>query len=161
MSQMNSPWRCIENGENISTLFHRHMLGKDYFLFANENDAFTGNEEKAAELRRNTLYMVLQNHLSNLLSGKDFNLRWTLGTSSDEKTRVMIEASENVCYLISLMSTLFEQKALTHSDQRNVKIRSFVWVECSEAITRPGKYATLEDFGIDNAVMRRKFSRLR
>ena len=152
-----SPWYFVEKGEKISAIFYRRINGKDYFLFTNENEMYAGDEALAERLQKEALREVIDNHLRNLLSGKDFKLSWFVSAPrKSETSNVLVEASENVCYLIALMSAMFEELMHKQSQQRNVRNRSFVWVECGDAVTRKGRYATLEDFGIDNTTLRRK-----
>jgi len=152
-----SPWYFVEKGEKISAIFYRRINGRDHFLFTNENEMYSGDEEMAERLQKETLREVIDNHFLNLLSGKDFKLSWFASAPRKSETKkVVVEASENVCYLIALMAATYEELAKKHSHHTNVKNRSFVWVECGEAVTRKGRYATLEDFGIDNTTLRRK-----
>lgn len=156
-----SPWEWIEKGETIPSTLVTTINGRKHFLVAKPNRNFEGDVAESERIEREILKRIIDEELCQLLSANDFNLSWFVECSSHDedtrkaiaKSRVILEATQNICFLIQMISNEYDRLSKHGYTTKKLRNESLIWVNLEESIRTKNKYASLEDLGMHNEIL--------
>lgn len=131
--------------------------GRTHFLSAKPNCRFGGNVAESELIEREVLRRLINDVMKPLLSDRDFDISCREDGCTNrhihDNSRIIFEASQNICWLIQMISNEFDRLSRMSTTAKKLRHQSFVWMDIADIINGTGKYASLEDVGFYNDIL--------